>query len=294
MGALLIGGCVFIVELIFSQFFNKHRKILVLIALYITLGLSGYALLNGLAVPEVNEITIPIKNLPTELTGFTIVQLSDLHINNSTSIKWLTQVVDITNNLNPDLIVITGDLIGGVNRRFNQYSKLLSKLKAKNGIFAVTGNHEFNNSGCTFQQILQGTHIVVLRNQLIKLRNGLQIAGIDDLYGVKEDKLNSWPFLNKILKNRDKTKPVVLLCHRPCVFEKARKFRVDLQLSGHTHAGQIPPLSVISALINKYNSGFYKKGGSILYVSCGTGIWEYLPLRLFSKNLIVKINLGKN
>jgi predicted MPP superfamily phosphohydrolase len=294
MGAIFIGGCIFVAEFIFSRFFSKQQKLLVLIALVITLGGSGYALLNGLAVPKVKEITIPIKKLPIEISGFTIVHLSDLHINVTTSRKWLTQIVNTTNNLNPHLIVITGDLIGGINKNIEQYSKLLGKLKAKEGIFAVTGNHEFDNSGRTFQRILQGTRIKVLKNQLIKLRNGLQIAGIDDRIGVRTDQLDSWPFLSETLKSRDQSKPVVLLCHRPQVFDKAREFKVDLLLSGHTHAGQLPPLSVFSSLIHKYNSGFYKKDGSILYVSSGTGTWEYLPLRMFTSNVIIKINLVKS
>ncbi len=291
MGTLLIALTVFFFEIIVSFAFPAGRKHWVVVALGLVFILSVVSLVKGLQVPVVKEIRVPVKNLPQHLSGFTIVQLSDLHLEDVIPVSRLEWIVDKTNSLKPDLVVITGDLMGSLNDGIEKYSAVLSRLKAVNGVLAVTGNHEIGNGGRTFEKLIANTGIRVLRNEYITLDNGIQVAGVEDPHGLKKGKGKTGPDLNAALKGVDPSRPVILLSHRPGIFDDAQKFGIDLQLSAHTHAGQIPPLDFLSYIYYKYPYGLYKKQEAYLYTSSGSGTWGYLPMRLFSRNEIVKIIL---
>ena len=141
-----------------------------------------------------------------------------------------------------------------------------------------------------FIEIAKNSNITVLRNEKITIADAFELAGIDDKTGRRFSEVGS--DLNSALKNVDFTKPVILLSHQPDIFDEAAKLGVDLQLSGHTHAGQIPPMDLIVMLAFKYPYGLYRKNGSYLYTTSGTGIWGP-PMRLFSRCEIVKIVLEK-
>jgi predicted MPP superfamily phosphohydrolase len=294
MGTLLIALTVFFFEIIVSFAFPTRRRHGVVIALGLVFILSLVSLVKGLQVPVVREIHVPVKNLPQHLSGFTIVQLSDLHLEDVIPVSRLEKIVDDTNALNPGLIVITGDLMGSVIDGVEKYSLVLSRLKAVNGVLAVTGNHEFGNSGRTFEKLIANTGIRVLRNEHITLDNGIQVAGVEDPQGLENEKEKTGPDLRTALKGIDPSKPLILLSHRPGIFDDALKFGIDLQLSAHTHAGQIPPLDLLSYIYYKYPYGLYCKKDAYLYTSSGSGTWGYLPMRLFSRNEIVKIVLQKD
>jgi len=294
MGTLLIALSVFFFEIIVSFAFPAGRKHWVLVSLVLVFILSLVSLAKGLQVPGVREIRVPVKTLPHHLSGFTVVQLSDLHLEDVTPVSRLEKIVDDTNALNPGLIVITGDLMGSLIYGVEKYSLVLSRLKAVNGVLAVTGNHEFDNSSRTFEKLIANTGIRVLRNEHITLDNGIQVAGVEDPQGLKNEKEKTGPDLRAALKDIDPVRPVILLSHRPSIFDDAFKFKIDLQLSAHTHAGQIPPLDLLSYIYYKYPYGLYEKQEAYLYTSSGSGTWGYLPMRLFSRNEIVKIVLQKD
>ena len=158
-------------------------------------------------------------------------------------------------------------------------------------VFAVPGNHEFYSGIENFLNFARMANIQVLRNENVTIADGIQIIGIDDKAG-------------KMISGRDVdlrsaaldcnfNNPVILLSHRPTNFEESAGIGVDLQLSGHTHAGQIPPMDLIVRLVYKYPYGLYKYKSAFIYTTCGTGIWGP-PMRLFSQSEIVKIDLVPN
>jgi len=288
LGIVAISFSVFLVKDLVGLFLPGQVKALTLGALGLTVLISGFSLYNGTRAPRVKELIIPIKKLPLSLAGFTIVQLSDLHLDDLKSTPWLADMVERTNALNPDLIVITGDLVDEDIGRMNGFSAVLKQLKAKHGVYAVTGNHEYYAGIETFLKAAQELNITVLRNRHTTIAGALELVGIDDRQGRNfgqpgED-------LAGAFKDCDLTKPVILLAHRPEVFNESPRLGVDLQLSGHTHAGQIPPMDFLVWLYYRYPFGFYQNGDASLYTTFGTGTWGP-PMRLFSRSEIVKIVL---
>jgi predicted MPP superfamily phosphohydrolase len=289
-GIFGIAQILFILEIVFSLIFPSHSRRRVIIVLVILAVVSGYSAYNGSAVLVTKELTVPVKTLPKNMSGFTIVHLSDLHIGNRFKEKWLMRTVKETNRLKPDLIVITGDLcdITKLDRETRYIIDHLGKLNAEYGILAVTGNHEYDEGLHTFPEIAREAGLRVLRNESVTVAGVIQVAGINDPW-VRESG-DRGPDLEAALKNIDPQKPVILLSHRPKYFDEALGYGVDLQLSGHTHGGQPPPWELLVGLAFKYSYGLYNVGDSYLHTSAGTGVYG-VPMRLFTHNEITRITL---
>lgn len=254
--------------------------------------LSAYSFYNVRRGVAVKQIKIKTNKLPGGINSFSVVQLSDLHLDYLSSGAWLEKVVDQTNALDPDLIVITGDLIErGIDHR-DDFSVKLKKLSSRYGVFGILGNHEYYTGLNKFFRFAGQSNIKVLRNEKITIDNFLELVGLDDKTGkiFGETALA----LENVFKTVDDKKLVVVLGHRPDVYKDISKFGVDLQLSGHSHAGQIPPMDLIVQLYYRYPYGLYSlpvtKNGKkpFIYTTSGTGTWAP-PLRLFSRSEIVKI-----
>ncbi len=287
LGVLTIGLTLFGLETLVSLLFRKKRKQIISATLVFLVAISGYSIYCGSSLPVVKEITIPMKNLPVERSGFTIVQLSDLHIDQTWSLDWFHKVVDMSNNLKPDLVVITGDFFDGRFRDGDKTTKLLKRLESKFGTLAVLGNHEYYVGIYGSLKILNDAGLKVLRNESIRVDGFLEVAGVDD---ETRGRQQGGPSLAAAFKKVDEKLPVLFLSHRPYHFDEAREKGAGLQLSGHTHAGQIPPITVLIQMIYRYPYGLYKEGDAYIYTSCGTRLWG-MPMRLFSHNEIVKITL---
>lgn len=288
LGIITISTAVFFTADIVWLFHKTpaFRQSVILWAIFFTAVLSLYSLLNGIRSPIVKNLQVSIKNLPKDLAGFRIVQLSDLHINALTNTKKLESLVKKVNGLNPDIIVITGDLIDADFCKLDHFCETLKRLSSKYGTYAVTGNHEFYSGIPLFEKIAKLSDITLLRNSHVKIGCAIELAGIDDQsahHGHGDD-------LAAALKGIDTELPVILLSHQPDIFDRARKAGVGLQLSGHTHAGQIPPMDLLVNIFFKYPYGLYKKGESYIYTSCGTYYWGP-PMRLFTKPEIVLVTL---
>jgi predicted MPP superfamily phosphohydrolase len=290
LGLISIAFFLFIIEALFSWIFPSQRQRAVLVALALLFLTSLVAMVNGGKAPVVKTYKITLAKLPEELSGFTIVQLSDLHLGDIARPNWLKKVIEKTNRIKPDLIVITGDLIDASSFNTEEYCQLLEQLKATHGIIAVTGNHEFYSGIQHFLTLAEKACIKILRDEAITIADGLQIVGIDDP-AVRQARTGGSD-LKKAMEGVDSNKPVILLSHRPEIFKKAIEFGIDFQLSGHTHAGQIPPMDLIVYLYYKYPFGLYKENDKYIYTSCGTGVWG-MPMRLFSRSEIVVFNLVK-
>ena len=235
------------------------------------------------------RLEIPLRGLPAEMDGFTVVQLSDLHYGMLTENGKLSRVMERVNELRPDLIVITGDLVDEGVSHMEQMAQPLKLLKSRHGVLAVTGNHEYYAGVNRAVEIMKSAGIEVLRNEMKVLPSGLQFLGVDDPTGSRRmgDPAGD---LEKQLSRLERGKPSILLYHQPILFEKAASFGVGLQLSGHTHGGQLYPIIYISRMIYPRILGLHEIGDSKLYVSRGAGTWGP-PLRLGSPPEIVHITL---
>jgi len=222
------------------------------------------------------------------MSGFAIIQLSDLHLQKWRSEKWLRHVVEETNRQDPDLVLITGDLIEEHMDRCQKFIPILRRVESKQGVFAITGNHEFYSGIQNFLAFSQKAGIRVLRNEKVTMGDNLIIIGMDDITGRMFS--SPRPDLETLLEDCNPNQPIILLTHRPEGFKEAADMGVDLHLSGHTHAGQIPPMDLIVLLTYRYPFGLYRYGSAFIYTTCGTGIWGP-PMRFLSRSEIVKIVL---
>lgn len=243
---------------------------------------------------EVSDVEIQLAKLPAALDGFTIVQLSDLHVGLTIDREFVQRVVDHANSLAPDLIVLTGDLIDGQVPDLRDDTAPLGQLRARHGVYAVTGNHEYYAGADPWIAELSSLGIRYLRNQHVLIGEGdatFVLAGVDDhsaagTPGHGED-------LDAALANRPADRPVVLLAHQPRQVQRAREHGVDLQLSGHTHGGQIWPWHYIVRLQQGgLLSGRYDVDATQLYVSRGCGYWGP-PVRLLAPLEITRVTLRR-
>lgn len=288
LGIIAVSFFVLLVTFAAAKFAPGQAKLLTIIGLGVVAIIVITSLVNGLRKPVVREITVPIKKLPAQLSGFSIVHLSDIHLESYKSKKTIGSIVDTVNGLKPDLVAITGDLIDSNICEDAAFCEHLERLNATYGVLAVTGNHEFYAGLDIFNELASRSNIKILRNEHVTVAGSLQVVGVDDdearRFGAEG------PDLETALKGCDLTKPVILLYHRPDNFAAAAAKGVDLQLCGHTHGGQIPPMDLLVWLYYKYPGGLFKKDDSFIYTSYGTGYWGP-PMRFLSRNEIVKITL---
>lgn len=264
-------------------------------ALGSTVILSGSAFANGLRPVAVKNINIKIAKLPEARNGFKIAQITDLHIGPALDGAWLKDVVGKVNALNPDIVAITGDLVDGSVKDLARHTEPLRDLRAKHGVFFVTGNHEYYSGVDEWVEHIQSLGIKVLQNELVTLHddtnnNPIDLAGVNDF--ASGEFRGHGPDLPKALKGRDETRPLILLAHQPAAIREAAAHKVDLQLSGHTHGGQIWPWNYFVYIQQPYVSGLHTYPGTDtqIYVSEGTGFWGP-PMRLGTAAEITEITL---
>lgn len=257
--------------------------------------LSGYALFQGLRKVAVRRVSVRLAKLPAELSGLRIVQLTDVHIGPTLDGKWLGEVVKQVNALQADLVVITGDLVDGSLETLRSHVQPLSELRAKHGIYFVTGNHEYYAGVDAWLAELSRLGLRVLRNERVTLQPLasaphalLDLIGIDDHHsGVYP---GHGPDLPRALAGRDTKNPALLLAHQPAAIVEAAQLGIDLQLSGHTHGGQLWPWGHLVRLQQPYIAGLHTRGQTQIYVSSGTGYWGP-PMRLGSPAEITELTL---
>jgi len=271
-----------IIKLTGSHFNLLPLALLLFIA---ALAWSIYSIANAFN-PQIKEVDVTLNNLPPAWSGKTIVQLSDLHLGAINKTRFLKDIVTRTNNLSPDLIVITGDLFDGIDGDENIFVPLLNQLQASEGVFFVTGNHDYYLGKDEVLKVLGQTKIQVLQDQM-QVINGLQIVGLD--YGNFNGRSDLAAVLTKIHFSKDQAS--ILLYHAPIGLDVVKDSGINLQLSGHTHRGQIFPLNLLTKFIyHGYDYGLFHEGNFWLYVSSGVGTWGP-PMRSGSNSEIVKIKL---
>lgn len=255
--------------------------------------LSAAGVYNAIKVPGVQRSELTLEKLPREFDGFTIVQLTDLHASRLLTRSWMQSVMEKTNELHPDLIVVTGDMADGkVANRENDVSPLAS-LKAPYGVYAITGNHEyyFNADAWVKEYTRLGLRFLSNSHVLLTKDNAsIVLAGVND--DVAPEYGSTGPDLRKALSGVSPNEAVILLDHRPGNAADAAIAGVSLQLSGHTHGGMIRGLDIAAGPANNgFVSGLYQVGDMALYVSNGAGLWNGFPLRLGKPSEITFITL---
>jgi len=264
-----------------------YRRILVATSIMGCMAVGGYALWEARQV-EVTRIEIPLRHLPPDLDGLSVVHLSDVHYGMLHENGRLSDLVRRVNELRPDLVVFTGDLVDGAVSHMEEMAGPLSELKARQGLFAVMGNHEFFAGASRAEAIMKQAGIQVLRDTIKVLPGGLQILGTDDPGIARRG--HPLPDFEGLIKALDPGKPSILLYHQPVHFEKAAAEKVGLQLSGHIHGPQLLPMVPLARIFYPRMQGLFRLEDSYLYVSRGVGTGGP-PMRLGSPPEIVHITL---
>ncbi|WP_437810855.1 metallophosphoesterase [Sorangium sp. So ce1078] len=259
-------------------------------ALALGFGFAGAA--SALGEVAVRPVRVRLRRLPTAMSGFRVVQLTDLHIGPTIGRAWLERVVARVNALKPDLIAITGDLVDGSVEELREHTAPLADLRARHGVFFVTGNHEYYSGVEAWIEELGRLGVKVLRNEHVSIGDAdhsFDLAGVDD-WSSRGMGRDHGPDLSRALAGRDPSRELVLLAHQPKQILEAAERGVGLQLSGHTHGGQIFPWGLFVRLDQPYVAGLSSHGESQIYVSRGTGYWGP-PMRVGAPSEISLIEL---
>jgi predicted MPP superfamily phosphohydrolase len=252
------------------------------------ISLGGYAFWEARHI-GISRVEIPLRQLPSNMDGFSIVQISDVHYGMLQENGRLAEIVSRVNGLQPDLVVITGDLVDEAVSHMEKMTLPLAGLKSRLGVMAIMGNHEFFAGVERVEAIMRQSGIQVLRNEIKLLPGGIQVLGVDDPTFYRRRGL-PLPDLDGLIKRLDPEKPSILLYHQPLHFEEVAASRVGLQLSGHIHGPQFFPMLPVVRLFFPRFRGLYRLQDSYLYVSRGVGTGGP-PMRLGSPPELVYIRL---
>ncbi|MFF4017582.1 metallophosphoesterase [Streptomyces sp. NPDC001843] len=249
-----------------------------------TVGYGTYGVLRG---PKVKRVTVPLAKLPRAASGFRIAVVSDIHLGPVLGRDFARKVVDTVNGTQPDLIAVVGDLVDGSVKDLGPAAAPLAGLRARHGAYFVTGNHEYFSGAEQWVEEVRGLGIHPLENARTELPY-FDLAGVNDLQGESE---GQGPDFARALGDRDKARTCVLLAHQPVQIHEAVRHGVDLQLSGHTHGGQLWPGNLVAAAANPTVAGLERYGDTQLYVSRGAGAWGP-PTRVGAPSDVTVIELA--
>ncbi|MCX7798212.1 MAG: metallophosphoesterase [Melioribacter sp.] len=241
---------------------------------------------------NVRYYEISINKKAGDLKSLNIVMASDLHLGTINGKKFAYKVIDKINKLNPDIILFAGDIIDEDIKPVlkDNVGEALYKLRAKYGIYGITGNHEYMGGVDNAVRYLNEHKIKMLLDSVAFINNSFYIIGRKDRSVIRFTNTQRKE-LSALLKDVNNSLPIILLDHQPFHLEEAEKYGIDLQLSGHTHYGQLWPLNLIIKKIYELPWGYKIRGNTHYYVSCGAGGWGP-PVRLGSLPEIVNIKLN--
>ncbi|MFF8613341.1 metallophosphoesterase [Streptomyces sp. NPDC015350] len=249
-----------------------------------TVGLGTHGVLRG---PRVKRVTVPLAKLPRSAHGFRIAVVSDIHLGPILGRAHTRRIVDTINRTGPDLIAVVGDLVDGTVADLGPAAEPLAGLRARHGSFFVTGNHEYYSGAAQWVDQVRELGLHPLENARVEI-DGFDLAGVNDVAGESE---GQGPDFARALGDRDRARAAVLLAHQPVVIHDAVAHGVDLQLSGHTHGGQLWPGNFIADLANPTGAGLDRYGDTQLYVSRGAGAWGP-PVRVGAPSDITVVELA--
>jgi predicted MPP superfamily phosphohydrolase len=247
-------------------------------------GAGAYGVLRG---PGVKRVTVPLAKLPRSAHGFRIAVVSDVHLGPVLGRGFAQRVVDIVNGTQPDLIAVVGDLVDGSVENLASAVAPLAQLRARHGAYFVTGNHEYFSGAEPWVEHVREIGLRPLANDRVEM-GAFDLAGVNDIAGENH---GDGPDYGKALGDRDRSRAAVLLAHQPVMIHEAVRHGVDLQLSGHTHGGQLWPGNFIADAANPTLAGLERYGDTQLYVSRGAGAWGP-PVRVGAPSDITVVELA--
>lgn len=247
---------------------------------------TGYGAYAARRPPSIDRVRVPLAKLPRRMDGFRIAVVSDIHLGPLAGPAHAERIVAAINGLDADLITIVGDLVDGTVEELRPAAAPLRRLSARHGAFFVTGNHEYYSGAGPWVDELPRLGVRVLQNARVEI-DGLDLAGVNDLAGEEfsgvaaggaaagqaAGGMTAGPNFAAALGDRDAARPVVLLAHQPIQAFEAARHGVDLQLSGHTHGGQLMPFNLLVKLQQPIVSGLGEVDGTQVYVTNGAGFW---------------------
>jgi uncharacterized protein len=235
----------------------------------------GYGVNSALGDPVIERVKVTLPKLDPRLSGLRFAVVSDIHLGPLTGKAHTERIVRMINGLEADVVAIVGDLVDGSVAQLGPLAQPLKNLESRYGAYFVTGNHEYFAPGGFAEWIEELGQLGVrpLRNERVEIRHQgavLDLAGVNDLNGVSQ---GDGPDFAKALGNRDTSRSTVLLAHQPVQVDQAARHGVDLQLSGHTHGGQMTPFNLVVGLQQPVVSGLATVDGVQVYVTRGAGFW---------------------
>ncbi|MGC5394237.1 metallophosphoesterase [Streptomyces sp. DT20] len=251
------------------------------------LGTVGYGTYGVLRGPRVKRATIPLARLPRSAHGFRIAVVSDIHLGPILGRAHTQRIVDTVNRTQPDLIAVVGDLVDGSVADLGPAAEPLAGLRSRHGAFFVTGNHEYYSGAAQWVDHVRELGMHPLENARVEI-DGFDLAGVNDIGGESE---GQGPDFGRALGDRDRSRAAVLMAHQPVLIDEAVAHGVDLQLSGHTHGGQLWPGNYIAELSNPTVAGLERYGDTQLYVTRGAGAWGP-PVRVGAPSDITVVELA--
>jgi predicted MPP superfamily phosphohydrolase len=268
---------------------DRHFLIALTTLTLVTVALGLWQAIVG---PVVRTVEIPLANLPKSFDGFTIVQVSDLHTGETIGRGYTENVVRIVNDLQPDLVALTGDFADGFVDELRDHVAPLSKIEAPHGMFFITGNHEYYWDPDAWTTEFSKLGARVLQNEHVLIhRNGAEVvlAGVTD-YSTRHMSPLRASNPSKALAGAPPGRTKILLAHQPDSYRLAHEAGFDLQISGHTHGGQYFPFNLLIPFFQRYYKGLNRHENMWVYVSTGTGYWGP-PLRTGVPSEITLIRL---
>jgi hypothetical protein len=250
--------------------------------------LTGYGVRTALSAPRVDRVRIDLAKLPRSMDGLRIATVSDIHLGPLAGRAHAERIVSVINSVDADIVAVVGDLVDGTVAELGAAAEPLREIRSRLGAYFVTGNHEYYSGVDEWVAEVARLGMRPLRNERLEL-DGIDLAGVNDLAGGD----TGGPDFDAALADRDPSRPVVLLAHQPVVVEDAARYGVDLQLSGHTHGGQIVPFNLIVRLEQPVVSGYGSFDGTQLYVTNGAGFWGP-PVRVGAPPQVTLVELRSN
>ena len=267
---------------------TKHIVSVAVLVLTLVVTLLGYINTRNLKVKTFN---IELAKGECKLDELNVVMASDIHLSPMDNEALLERIAGKINELNPDIILLAGDIVDDKPSVLNgnKIGSSLLKLKAEYGVYAATGNHEFITGIKDAEKYIVNHNINLLRDSIIKIDDGFIVAARDDRSKKNFTGEERLP-LNKIINDSVKGYPIILMDHTPFGLDEAERNGVALQLSGHVHNGQLYPLNYITSMIYEKSWGYIKKGHTQYYISCGVGTWGP-PVRTGSYSEIINLKI---
>jgi predicted MPP superfamily phosphohydrolase len=236
-------------------------------------GLTGYGVKTALGGPQLDRVQIPIPKLPRAMDGTRLAVVSDIHLGPLTGSQHMNRIVSMINSVDADVVCIVGDMVDGTVEELGRFAEPLRDIRSRQGAYFVTGNHEYYSGFQPWVDEVARLGVRPLRNERLEIstRGGvLDLAGVNDPGGAE---FGDAPDFERALGDRDTARPVVLMAHQPVAARDAARYGVDLQLSGHTHGGQMVPFNLLVKLQQPVVAGYGEVDGVPVYVTNGAGFW---------------------